>query len=652
MSERRDRPARRVLAIGLAALALGGLGMGLYGYIFHLPYLFDDPLLLLWIRSKDDLAFWITATEPAHRYRPLVFSLWKLCDRVLGDFALTGMHGLSLALHCLNAGLVGVLYAMGRPRNPAWGAALAAGFFLTFPFSFQAVAYPNSLFHILVTACVLSAALFQRLARQRRQRRWWALSWLMAALAPFACEHGVMVGPLLWLAHKTNPAPEADDSRWYYWLPYLLLAPLFIFLWLRAPRLDSPVRPFSLSSAWQSSLYFLQGLTSPLPALAQAGAQGNLAALAIVEGGTLLLLGLWLARQKRLSTWGLGVGWYGLALLPIMAGMDFAYVVDGPRLMYLASVGAAWLWAEAIVQLAQVRGRAVGWGLALTTAGGVLAFNVVFLEGIRQQFLAGGGLARQALLAVQAAAPDERLLFVNFPSWLATPAERFPLGHEGVSLVPDYVGLERFVWANTGQERPVSALAFPDLQQAWRFHFGTLGDWPGWEAMAARVQDARRVYLVRYDPRTDPQLIEVGGRTTRSASAPPLAVFGQGNLLLLEARWVRQGEALEATLVWQAAAGVTSDWSAFVHLYAPDGRLVAQQDGYPVGRMLPIRLMAPGVPVEDVRRIPLPEGLPAGEYALVTGVYDIASGERQAVRAERLGVLPDNLLRLDTLHLP
>jgi hypothetical protein len=652
MSERRDRLARRVLAVGLAALTLTGLGIGLYGYIFRQPYLFDDPMLLPWIRSKDHLAFWITATEPAHRYRPLVFSLWKLCDRLLGDFALTGMHGLSLALHGLNAGLVGLLYAMGRPRNSTWGAILAAGLFLTFPFSFQAVAYPNSLFHILVTACVLAAALFQRLAHRRRQRRWWGLSWLAAALAPFACEHGVMVGPLLWLAHKTNLASEADDSRWYHWLPYLLIAPLFILLWLRAPRPGSPVRPFSLFSVWQSILYFLQGLTSPLPALLRVGAQGDLTALAIVEGGTLILLGLWLAWRKRLATWGLGVGWYGLALLPILVGMNFAYIVDGPRLMYLASVGAAWLWAEVIAQLARVRGRAVGWGLTLVAAGGVLAFNVIFLAGIRQQFLVGERIARQALLAVQTTAPDERLLFVNFPSWLATPAEQFPLGHEGVSLVPDYVGLERFVWANTGLERSITALTFPDLQQKWRFHFGTLGDWPGWEAMAARVQDARHVYLVRYDPQTEPQLIEVGGRTTGSASASPLAVFGQGSLGLLEARWTRQGEALEVTLVWQAAAAMTADWSAFVHLYAPDGRLVAQQDGYPVGRMLPIRLMTPGVPVEDVRRIPLPEGLPAGEYKLAMGVYDIASGERQAVRTERLRALPDDIVRLDSLRLP
>ncbi|MEZ4644228.1 MAG: hypothetical protein R3E31_16100 [Chloroflexota bacterium] len=44
--------------------------------------------------------------------------------------------------------------------------------------------------------------------------------------------------------------------------------------------------------------------------------------------------------------------------------MRFDYVINGPRLMMLASVGIAWLWADAALTLAQTR-----WWRRLLAAG-------------------------------------------------------------------------------------------------------------------------------------------------------------------------------------------------------------------------------------------------------------------------------------------
>jgi uncharacterized membrane protein len=71
------------------------------------------------------------------------------------------------------------------------------------------------------------------------------------------------------------------------------------------------------------------------------------------------------------------------------------------------------------------------------------------------------------------------------------------------------------------------------------------------------------------------------------------------------------------------------DYTVFVHLLDRDGGRVAQGDGVPgyLGA-LPTTLWQPAVPVLDEHILDLPADLPAGQYSLLIGWYDLQTGLR------------------------
>jgi hypothetical protein len=87
------------------------------------------------------------------------------------------------------------------------------------------------------------------------------------------------------------------------------------------------------------------------------------------------------------------------------------------------------------------------------------------------------------------------------------------------------------------------------------------------------------------------------------------------------------GGHLRVTLYWQAREAMGSSYNVFVHLLSPDGTVVAQHDSVPSGGEIPTDDWAIGEVVADRHLIEF-LGLPAGEYRLVAGMYDPATGER------------------------
>ena len=77
------------------------------------------------------------------------------------------------------------------------------------------------------------------------------------------------------------------------------------------------------------------------------------------------------------------------------------------------------------------------------------------------------------------------------------------------------------------------------------------------------------------------------------------------------------------TLYWLALRETGQDYKAFVHLLGPDGSVIAQHDGDPVGGYTPTTRWRPGEIIVDRHVLPLPEGLPAGEYGLRAGLYQV-----------------------------
>jgi len=84
---------------------------------------------------------------------------------------------------------------------------------------------------------------------------------------------------------------------------------------------------------------------------------------------------------------------------------------------------------------------------------------------------------------------------------------------------------------------------------------------------------------------------------------------------------------LRVTLAWQAAAPISVNYTAFVHLLeATDGPPVAQSDRPPGG--YPTSSWQPGEIVIDTFVVDLPPDLPPGTYTLHTGMYDLTTLER------------------------
>lgn len=571
------------------------------------------------------MKIWTSLQWPVGYYRPLALTLWKAADTLLGVHAPLVLHGLSLIFHILNAALTGVLYS--RIRGSDWKPAgcLTALWFLLFPFSAQAIAYPNAIVHPLVAFLVLSAALFStstfRLA--------WPVGLLLTALAPFAAEHGVMAGWfILWVVFFAR-GPSTASKTWPRWLMaiYGVFPLAFATLWFSLANSRPMIENISLQDVFWSGLYLLQGLLSPLPRVIPADWPEKVLGVAFLEAITIGLLAFSFHRGKRLHIWILGAGWYVLGILPVLISRPFIYVMDGPRLMYLSSVGAAWLWGEFVFVLAQ--SRPWRW-LAVILAGGIALAHIEFLLDLRAQLEIGRQLTQATLNQVRGIPEGKTVVFINYPSWLASSREHYPIGHEGISLVPDYVGLKQFLYANLGGLWEVAELSFPDVLQPWRFRFGTLGAWRGWEAMAEVVQNAERVYIVDYSSRAGPRLVHAGGKMPCSSQ---IAVFGDGALVLCEA-WIEQlGHEIRVITTWMVISRIHEDWTLFLHLYGPNDQLIAQEDGYLIGKALPFKLIQPGGQVQDIRRLPLLDTWPRGLYRIVIGVYRRDTGERVKIHS-------------------
>jgi len=152
-----------------------------------------------------------------------------------------------------------------------------------------------------------------------------------------------------------------------------------------------------------------------------------------------------------------------------------------------------------------------------------------------------------------------------------------------------------------------------------------LGELPAWASLAALVVLASYPYLAPRFTRVDPGTEPLGVVQPVGADVP--------QILLLDAQVVPPTEitpTLTVTLTWQATEPVTGDYTVFVHLLAPDGK-VAQHDARPCDGACPTDTWQPGEIVADRHSISLGIGAPPGPYRLAIGLYLLDGGERAAI---------------------
>lgn len=118
------------------------------------------------------------------------------------------------------------------------------------------------------------------------------------------------------------------------------------------------------------------------------------------------------------------------------------------------------------------------------------------------------------------------------------------------------------------------------------------------------------------------------------AAPAPLATFGNVMELLpgsSTSQNAAAGATLNVTLRWRAVQRMAQPYTVFLHLADATGRPVAQHDSQPRGGAFPTTWWAAGETVVDDVQMPIPPGVPAGNYQLLVGVYQQPSLQRLQV---------------------
>jgi hypothetical protein len=105
------------------------------------------------------------------------------------------------------------------------------------------------------------------------------------------------------------------------------------------------------------------------------------------------------------------------------------------------------------------------------------------------------------------------------------------------------------------------------------------------------------------------------------------------------------GEPLQLTLYWRSTAALDGDYTVFVHVRDRAGETLAGADTMPRDNAYPTTAWPAGPVIDDRHLVPL--NLPAGEYRVALGMYDLASGQRLSVRDSDGERVADDAILLD-----
>lgn len=114
---------------------------------------------------------------------------------------------------------------------------------------------------------------------------------------------------------------------------------------------------------------------------------------------------------------------------------------------------------------------------------------------------------------------------------------------------------------------------------------------------------------------------------------PPLALFNDGEVALLDAQIVRpvgplrHGASVDLELEWQALRQVNHDYTVFVHAVDDSGKTWGGEDSKPQGGAMPTLKWPVGRVISDTHTIQIDLNGPPEGYHLEVGIYTV-NGER------------------------
>ncbi len=643
-----------LISVGVIAAA----ALVVYWPSAQLPLAFDDAWSVRLVEGYTFVDAFVR-TENFGYYRPL-YLLGYMLARAAGPTGPALLHMLCLAVHIASAVLLSRL-ARALAGHSNAGMELAVGLLYALnPFVFQAVALPAGLNHLLACLFILSATLFYVAARQSARRRHWAMCLGLAALAFLSNEIGVVAGGFC-LVYEISRALRLRRWERGAWSFVVAAAPgvVYLLVYPLIPKGAPPEAVQTLADFLQRALYAAQMLAWPLAALAKPVVPGDEAAVALAVGVTgAACVAVVVARSRWRVLLLAGLLLFAGASAPPLARLSAGYLLNAPRALYVPLAGVAIVWAALALALAD--------GVAHVAAGRVnsrLFTPIAWTVGVALLCALGAAHAGSQLslhLRVHAPIttivetaiampPDQRMLALNMPEWVAPKARRFPIGSEGVIVMAPYVGGDDLVLSNAGQWREVRLARFSTpFQPELAYVYQTWGEQMDAGALPAALTTAARVMWVRYLTDTlradwmggvEPPAVVAGGAQ---------AMFGQSLQLMayhiqpcragwvLATRWRRTQPGAQAD-------SLQSSLSMFAQVYDAQGSPVAQQDGALLSGLLGFDQMPVGLDVVDRRWL---IGAPAGAPVTVfVGVYDYQTGQRlPAARPDGAALENDALL--------
>jgi hypothetical protein len=663
---------RRVIL--LLALLCGLVTLVIYGRALALPLYMDDVIFARYIDP-------LTLPEIFYRvdivpyYRPLSLVPWELLHGLTGRYDRLWMHAFNLIVHAANGVLVGRLtWRIAQPRRsvavrvqaPALRMAVTAGLiYLLFPFSYQAVPWAAALGHLLAAFGTLAAmnAWEDWLAREKtgssadvaalaapsRPRLSYLGVWLGVAAAVFSHENGaasVLLLCLLVALHRGRARAALPVL-----VPAFAIVAVFALVWLALPK-ERDALALNTGDVAANAAYFVQGLGFPLAqfgglltrwsAAPGAVAAVGLSAAAVGAAAWLALRDPYAAAQRRV--FGLGLAWYAVAISVPAVLLPARYVIDGPRLMLLASIGAALLWAAAIQGLSGAQPatpRHGNSGLRIRPLAGLALAGFIVMSSA--DFLAQRTALHDTIAPIydRMFAQDGRSAYINLPAWLAYDQTTYALGSEGVTYMTDYIGLADLVLINTGEWRDVMASPAQDIRDPVPDHYWEALDYgsAAGAVISSALADGGAAYALQW----------VGGawrwacadRLSMEANIPspclsrswpvdsaegePAAFANDIALMPVAARAEGQSLAVEVGWLVSQPDAVTT----FVHLVCQGEDVpVTQADGSPLRGLLPLAAMARGDVWRERRYLDVPDARQLSDCAVRIGLYNPETGAR------------------------
>lgn len=633
-----------LFSILLATLLAGWL----YWPSVHLPLIYDTLLHIRIAGGLDFATVWLP-TEAFGFYRPMTFFPMLVIKQLFDGYPAWLLHGNNVVQHALNAGLLAWL---SWRLWPDWRRALAAGaIFAVFPFSYQAVAVYGHNVHPAITGLMLLGLhTYLTAVAHPSPRKWHSITWVLFVLIVLTHETAVLFGGFAALV-QICAQPELL-IKWrpllrQPWRWYLLAGAAYLVIYQFLPISRAPQAAEVGRDLWLNGLYLLQAAVFPIAWFAHLLPTISGQLLTTVGAGLVLAASGWLAWYK--PAWRgpllLAGGWWGATSLLLAITLPTDYLLRGPRLLYLGSVGVALLWAQLLAGVwawtltptlslkgegadsRPLSGRGLGRGLVWTA---VLAF-ILLTSGhfVRTKLAEYAKLTEPLTVLKQTPMLDDEIVLINLPQWLDVPPNRYAIGVEFVTMLGDYLFVEELIAANLPGEHPVWAVSLPELQSSQSYAYGTQDQH---ERPGTFNHHTRHYFITSYLP-DGPQTTYTGYVLPQQAQPPipppnPIAQF-EAYLLTGATAQACDGR-IQVQLRWlEGRNAVAETTSVFVQVLGEDGRLLAQADGPPLG----VRPGLLNAPVDsllyDWRQITLAEEETAVPQTVLVGVYDFASGARQ-----------------------